>query len=155
AFSPDGKQLAVANGREIRFLDVPTGRLLRLTPSPDAPRELMAFSPDGRYLAGTGGGTFWVINAETGLLVWKLTDTRLPNVGLLAFSSDGQTIALAAPWPKAPPIIELRHAATGKLESTLDTGPAGVTNFAFSPDLLRFVVVGHDGAVTYFNGRTN
>src|SRR5262249_54303747 len=43
----------------------------------------------------------------------------------------------------------------GKLESTLDTGPAGVTNFAFSPDLLRFVVVGHDGAATYFNGRTN
>jgi WD40 repeat protein len=153
AFSPDGKQLAVANARdEIRFLDARTGRFIRQITSQCAPRDRMAFSPDGRHLAGTRDGQFGVIDAETGRLVWKLTDTRVSRVELFAFGSDGKSIGVSGKVSRAATAIELRDATTGKAVFSLDTGPDGATDFAFSPDLQRFAFIcrGTDG-VWHFN----
>jgi WD40 repeat protein len=159
AFSPDGKQLAVSNGsNEIRFFDAKTGRLLRQLTSSYAPKDRMAFSPDGRFLMGTNvRGEFNVFDAETGRLRWKLTETRVPSVDRLAFLSDGKPIvALSCKLSKAPPLVEVRDAATGFGMYFLDTGPDGATDFAFSPDLVTFVSVGRDkGVVTYLNRKTS
>ena len=95
-FSPDGKQIAVANDRgEIRFLDAQTGRLVRQITSPDAPRSGMTFSPDGRRLAGIRDGTFSVIDAETGRLIWKREPVEGSGVDLFTFSADGKSIFLS------------------------------------------------------------
>jgi WD40 repeat protein len=156
AFSPDGKQLAVANNRdEIRFLDARTGQLIRQIMSAHAPRERMALSPDGRHLAGTRGGQFGVIDAQTGRLIWKLTDTRVSRVEVFAFSSDGKTIGVSGNASNQVTVVELRDATTGKLGYSVVPGLEGAIDFAFSPDLQRLVCVCRDlGAVTYSNRST-
>jgi WD40 repeat protein len=153
AFRPDGKQLAVANDRdEIRFLDAETGQFIRQLTSTHAPRDQMALSPNGRYLAGTRDGQFHVVDAEAGRLIWKLTDTKVRRVDFFAFSADGKTISAAS---TAPPVVELRDATTGNLVYSLDTGPDGATDFAFSPDAQRFAFVHRDGgAVSHYKRST-
>jgi WD40 repeat protein len=153
AFSADGKQIAVADGRDtIRFLDARTGRFIRQITSPHAPRDRMAFSPDGRHLAGTRHGQFGVLDAQTGRLIWKLTDTRMSSVEVFAFGSDGKTIGLSGKAPTAVTVVELRDATTGKLAYSLVTGLEGAIDFALSPDLQRLVCICRDlGAVTYSN----
>src|SRR5262249_4243150 len=51
AFSPDGKRLAGADGREIKVWDTDSGKVLVTIPSP-APAGGVVFSPNGRRFAG-------------------------------------------------------------------------------------------------------
>src|SRR5262249_23524503 len=143
AFSPDGKQLAVADaGDEVRFLDAQTGRLLRrIAPGKYTPRERMAFSPDGRRLAGTRDagelGEFSVIDAETGQLLWELKKFKLLQVVDFAFSPDGRLIHLCSRGSRH---VETRDADTGALNASRDTGTHnGVKAFAYSKDGTNLV----------------
>jgi WD40 repeat protein len=155
AFSPDGKQIAVTDDqdRPIRFFDAQTGRLLRQIPSRF--RFRMAFSPDGRHLAGTTvGGKFSVIDAETGRLIWELSDTKVPIVDFFAFGSDGTTVAVCCKTAKAKPIIEIRNASTGKLVHSVDVGDPGAGEFAFSRDGETLVYLRRDSGEVMYVGRT-
>jgi WD40 repeat protein len=151
AFTPDGKQLAVADDREeIRFLDVQTGRLVRQVTSPHAPRDRMAFSPDGKSLVGTGaGGRLSVIDAETGRLLWQLKDASLAQVDF-AFSPDSKTLYLSS---TRSPRIKGYETATGKLT---DPGWAETEKrtFARSPLGTAVVSVNVQG-VAYLRDLTN
>jgi WD40 repeat protein len=152
AFSPDGKQVAVANGRnEIRFLEVATGRLLRQITSPYTPRSRMAFSPNGRYLVGTRvGGEFNVIDAETGRRVWKREPIpRSEGVDNFAFSPDGKTVYVSHAGYKEPKgwvwgSLEQRDADTGTLKNSWVWEDPLLRDFALSPDGTKSVEVTGD-----------
>lgn len=89
AYSPDGKTLAIASERNIRFLDVST-RTVKRTMNERMVLSL-AYSPDGKQLA-TGrydGLKFW--NAENGTSEGR--PIAMPAVESIAYSPDGRQIA--------------------------------------------------------------
>jgi len=158
AFSPDGKRLAVADyGGAMQVWEVPArqrlGSTLRLA-STTAQIAAMAFSPDGKSIAtvtpdiaakGTeefsapGILATWSVatDREIGAAV-SLTGTSYPDRGQVAFSPDGETLAVGdhgsqlwnvaarrpiATLPKLPPITfpqigPVAFSADGKLLAT-------------------------------------
>jgi WD40 repeat protein/tRNA A-37 threonylcarbamoyl transferase component Bud32 len=156
AYSPDGKLLAAADvasrGRVWNF-DARTGRLLRQLATGCDLRYRIAFSPDGKRLAGCGfEDTFSVIDAETGRLVWKLEDTKLPGVDRFAFSEDGKRIMLSTKL--SPGLVE--HAAqTGTWMNTEQTGADPVRDFAYCADGTKLVYIKSGDSAAYFYNRAS
>ncbi|MFB6374192.1 MAG: WD40 repeat domain-containing protein, partial [Bradymonadaceae bacterium] len=109
-YSPDGRYLAVVSGSGKSWLtvrDAQSGEILwkrPRSPKPDSwPAqnfESVDFSPDGTYLASSSSGGM--------ARVWKTADgsiaKRIPGAGRggLAFSPDGQTLAIAGGWRALP-----------------------------------------------------
>lgn len=147
ALSSDGKRLValVGNGitgrtRKVLVWDALTGKLLHQ-------RSLawfgyrMRFSPDARSMAIQRGRDVVVEDVSTGSEIVKVAG-REP----LAFSPDGQIVALAEPKPKSPAsgraaeqpgevsAVCLVEMATGKPLLRIATGPVGFRLLAYSPD---------------------
>jgi WD40 repeat protein/tRNA A-37 threonylcarbamoyl transferase component Bud32 len=137
AFSPDNKQLVVANDRgEIRFLDVQSGKLLGQLLSKYTPTKRLAFSPDGKRLAGTrADGKFCVLDAQTGRLLWQRPAVGEAGADQFVFSGDGKTILLSTTSGKndKPPASLLRCDADNGTASPLAEGKRW-TSFAISAD---------------------
>jgi WD40 repeat protein len=70
AFAPDGRKLALAQGREITVFDMTTGKAIKSIKGHDGSITSLAFAPDGKSLA-TG-------SSDTTLLLWDTSDL-LPN----------------------------------------------------------------------------
>lgn len=93
AFSPDGKLLAsagqepfarlfeVANGREVRRFDVPSGQV-----------EALAFSPVGSQLLIASAGTVRSWDVATAKLQGTFGDDDTESVKSLTFSADGKLV---------------------------------------------------------------
>jgi WD40 repeat protein len=104
AFSPDGKDLIIADG-PVRFWGVETGKVRRtLTPPNGSVTHLLAISPDGRQLAA-GGVRGEKEKATPVLLLWDLKTGEVRDVlpwkdaamfvASVAFSGDGTSLAVA------------------------------------------------------------
>jgi WD40 repeat protein len=95
AFNPDGKTLAVA-GRDIIFLDLPSGEQQAVLKGHPNGTTCLAFSPDGALLASGGfDGVVRIGNLQTRRLAGKFEHPA--PVRALAFSPDGATLA-AISW---------------------------------------------------------
>jgi WD40 repeat protein len=140
AFSPDGKQIAVANERgEMRLIDVQTGAWLRLIKADFTQLQRMAFSPDGRHLGVVWvGGRFDLIDTRNGRKAWE-PEGGGAAVEFFSFSPDGNTIRLIRSTPR---LLEVRDLATGKV-GKVDEWFKGfvfgskLVGLAFSPDGTR------------------
>ncbi len=149
AFSPDGESLAcgVSFGG-LNLFEVGPGTLgwpsaSKVTISPDggAPKRTelppqpsgvgtVAFTPDGSKLA-------WGLPFGGTTRLWDLDrdqESTLRDRGYVAFSPDGQTLAIADDW-NSDTIIRLWDAETGQHKATLK-GPLNdrTHSIAFSPD---------------------
>jgi WD40 repeat protein len=66
--SPDGKLLALRQGREVEIWDVVTGRILNKFLAQEDLVASMAFSPDGEVLATSGGAN------DAKIILWNTSD---------------------------------------------------------------------------------
>jgi WD40 repeat protein len=154
AFSPDGKRLASATRGEavppeFKVWDPRTGKELFSLPgkhSPFAPGAL-AFSPDGRLLARTGSarGTVELWDATTGRLARTLD--HVGTAWSLAFSPDGNRLALGSGLGVDAAPVRICDVASGKILLTLAGHQSYVYSLAFSPDGKRLATGGHDDKV--------
>jgi WD40 repeat protein len=133
AFSPDGKTLAISEGR-VTLWDVATRHRIATVTEPGAAIGSIAFNPDGSMLAGTDDalGRTYLWNVATGHLTATLTDPAgTQGVGSVAFSPDGRTLAAG----DIKGSTYLWNVATGHLAATLtDPSTQGVGSAAFSPN---------------------
>lgn len=146
AFTPDGKSLALANDKGVRFYSVETGALERIIAPGSHPLHL-AFSPDGKLLVGATNDTLTVWDVASGrelhkmplpIVVAKNTQQQFANrLYNIAFNSDGRQLAVATLFG-----MQLWDVVTGTLIRTWGDERMTVDRFdgvAFSPDAKTLV----------------
>ena len=106
AFSPDGKMVATSNGRDFKFWNISTHRVVMTfkfnqnTCSACHTNRVnfIAFSPDGKRLAtASDDSTAKLWDAVSGKYLAQMGDTGLP-VQSITFSPDGKTIAIGGAY---------------------------------------------------------
>jgi WD40 repeat protein len=92
ALSPDGRQLAAADGGGIRVWEVPSGKELCRLPGHAGGTGALAFAPDGRALASSGweDETARVWDLASGKERWRCA--RAGRAVALAFGADGGSL---------------------------------------------------------------
>ncbi|MBI5388572.1 MAG: protein kinase [Verrucomicrobia bacterium] len=100
AWSPDGRQLAVAESLrpyETTVFELDSGRIVAHFQDHELSVSQMAFHPDGRSLASVGldNRLAW---RQVGHSGWRLTGQA--GQGVLRFSADGQRLACELGWPE-------------------------------------------------------
>jgi WD40 repeat protein len=150
-FGPGGKLLAFASadGVELAWWDVATGRQVHAARLPGDRLLSVAFSPDGRWVAAGGNGIVQVWRAETGELVHSLPLEASSSLRVrfsrfrLRFSPDGKRLAV----PLTDGTIKLWDVETGQECLTLKGHDGFVPSVCFSPDGRLMASTSYDGTV--------
>jgi WD40 repeat protein len=143
-FSPDGKIVATAGGREARLFSADTGRLLGVLHT-GAPVNGVSFSPDGGMLVTAGAdGRALLWSAASGKRLRVLG--RFGSLTSVLFSPDGRLVATTGTDRTA----RVWDAKSGRLRFRL-TDPAVLRGAAFSPDGKRLVTFGNDDVARVFD----
>ncbi len=138
AFAPDGQTVATGNRQGIVYIwDVDSGEQIDEWAIPDADNvTALAYSPDGSLLAaGHWDGYVYLWRTGNGTLV----DTLEPGSGYcradgLAFSPDGNYLAVAGAQREFDRIVRLWNVADGTTHQELDMARAPSNAVAYSPD---------------------
>ncbi|MCH7687002.1 MAG: hypothetical protein IH899_10030 [Planctomycetes bacterium] len=142
----------------------PTDRLVSIVPKvpqPNPPESYrvpipvtaVSFSPDGKTLASSGYHEVILWNAGDGKQLRRITNVA-ERVYDVEFSSDGQTIAVAAGTPGQLGEVKLFNVADGKLLADLFTTDDSVFAVSYSPDGKRLATAGADRAIRVFDVAT-
>jgi WD40 repeat protein len=136
-FSPDGRAIAVAYGRQLAVWDVDTGkeRFNNTGPGP-FPVETLAFSPEGRNIVAgygmfdqTGIGFAQIVDASTGVQVGETIPGHENGVWGVAYSPDGRQVALTG-----ADVIDVWDLASHQPVLSLRGHSGFIYSVAFSPD---------------------
>jgi len=152
--SEKGKRVASGSG-ELAVFDWATGRKSKLAPLKQEV-QAMAIDREGKRLAlGSGDGRFQIVDAATGASLLgplpgypglKMPDgVRIADVTSLAFSADGQRLALAG----VDAALRFFDTGSGKpIGSPMTARASGLTSLAnqmaFTPDGRRLIVATQD-----------
>lgn len=139
AFSGDGKVLTARINRigeplPLRFYNAETGQELKSPPPLKMRVESLAFHPTKLFLAVGGGkfdtqGQIDLIDANSGKLLWTVTQVHGTAVDGLAFSPDGEMIATFGRVIKGKGYcVKLFDAAKGALLHEFPGTPNGLAN---------------------------
>ncbi|HEY3447756.1 MAG TPA: protein kinase [Myxococcales bacterium] len=150
AYSPDGKQVAAADGKVVHLWDRETGKPLRDLEGHTDRVFGVAFSPDGTTLATSG--------RDRSIILWDVaTFTRRmtvqghkDTVSSVLFSPDGALLASGS-WDH---LARLWDARTGEPKFALAAHKERVNQLAFSPDGKVLATSSHDGTVRLWNTAT-
>jgi WD40 repeat protein/transcriptional regulator with XRE-family HTH domain len=163
AISPDGTLLATGDGDTIAKIwqlnfssEVVTADLLYTWPVGHAPNPAsVEFSPDGTKLA-TGGvpGVIKIWDVGTGQELFSAMG-HSSGVRRLAFSPDGQLLAIAGESPDA--LATVWDVVNGPKISTFpghENRAYGISDIVVSPDGKRVATVSGDGSAKIWDPRT-
>jgi len=146
AFSPDGRDLALADDGDVWFVrSVPGNRPVLSVDGEQA--DSLAFSPHGPVIAiGVGPGVqAW--NTVTRQDLFRFGGTADTAVRAVAFSPDGAVIAGGDDSGD----VFLLDAATGRPLARLTPAASGVDGLAFNSDGRELVSAADDGTVTLWD----
>ena len=150
AFAPDGKSVALANGKDVRLWEAPSGKELVVMKGHTAALGSVAFSHDGKLVAsGSLDGSIKVWKADTGDELNTLRGHRT-QVTSLAFTPDGKTLASVS----ADGFIKLWDplAPQGPTHLKFDKN---IVHLAFEPDSLTLTATTERGAQTKWDVATS
>ncbi len=147
AWSPDGRQLALATRRTVAVFDVAAGRKERILavrqPEPSDSFSAIAWSPDGRHLAAS---------LQSIVCIWDSTAQfdaplllRGGGASSLAFSPDSKRLALGGES------VRIWDAATGQQIASLRGGADQSSSVVWSPDGRRLAAAGAGSGVTIWD----
>ncbi len=159
AYSPDGKQLAVAGENAIvRTFSTDTGTALDAFAGHQAPVTALAFTPAGDVLSTSADKLAIVWNAAP---AWTLERTIgnvedpsifVDRVLALAFSPDGKLLATGGGEPSRSGELKIWNAADGKLVRAITPSHSDtVFGIEFSPDGLYLASAAADRFVKVFD----
>lgn len=142
AFTPDGARLAVAaNGKSVWIFDAATGKLIlrrRFRP----PTRGLTVSPAGDIIAlGDQDGFVYLLDASSLETVRQFQTHPTDGAGPLAFSPDGQLLAIAA----SNESVAIWEVASAAPVMVLRGHTKWVNAVTWSPD-ARFIATGADDA---------
>jgi WD40 repeat protein len=151
AFAPGGKLLAIGDYQKVRLWEVARDKELNSLPAPAHASTILAFSADVKMLAsGDVKGVVtlwdWITGEVRDPLGTSAEGTFLNEVTALAFSPDGQTLAVAVDRT-----VRLWEVVTGRLLARLEGHTGKVKCLAYSPDSRRLVSGGYDQTVRLWN----
>jgi WD40 repeat protein len=139
AYSPDGRWLAVGEGKDVRLWDAASGREVRTLTGPPDLVTVVAFSHDSQKLAAGGrDGAVWLWDAQTGRGLHTLAG-HTGGVKSLAFTPDGTRLT-ATGLDKTARLWDVRSGREVRTLRHVD-------------DRLRYLVVSPDGQTLALLGK--
>ena len=150
AWSPDGRLLVVADGKDLAIVSAATGRERMRLGGHKRLVVSVAVAPDGATLASASlDKTVRLWNSTNGKLLRTL-EGHEDTVWSVAFSPDGAMLASAS----GDKTVRLWIAATGKLLRKLEGHAAAVRSVAFSPDGGMLASASSDKSVRFWRTST-
>ncbi|HVR84342.1 MAG TPA: WD40 repeat domain-containing protein, partial [Planctomycetota bacterium] len=156
AYAPDGKTLALGEGKTVLLLERASGQELRRFKGHTARVASVAFSPDGFLLAtGSQDGSLRLWESSSGEELLAMPGYKSGRIQV-AFSPDGRKLASATFKEASNTLfyqpdslgkdreVHLWEAATGKKTATLKQPDPSVAGFSFSHDGSRLAVGGRN-----------
>jgi WD40 repeat protein len=151
AFSPDGRKLAVASGKEsIQILDSDSEQLLRTLHTDSQCICSFAYGHVGSQLAVANDSGTQVWDGDTGALIRKFPAPRASEVYSVAFGPDDRLLASAGTGG----VCSLWNLETMQQLLALQSQSRAVRALAFSPDGTRLILGGEDQALTICETQT-
>jgi WD40 repeat protein len=152
-----GSGSSEAHHDRVQVWDLRTGNrrhVLEFDPQWSGEPLALAYSPDGRWLAAANAGDVFLWNASSGKLVTKLESQNSGKVHSIAFSRDGERLAIARGASSVSHheegTLNLWDVQTAQVVLSLH-GPSEATQrIAFSPEGHRLACV-VEGAVYFWN----
>ncbi|WP_165075019.1 WD40 repeat domain-containing protein [Paludisphaera rhizosphaerae] len=151
AFAPDSRTLAIGGeGGDVRVLDVPSMKELRVLKGLDDGVHSIVFSPDGAILAAASfRGELVMWDWRTGVV--KPALEAIGRVQCLAFTPDGRSLATAH-WVEGGGVA-LHDLATGRLKARFGSRE-GFNSLTFSPDGSLLAAAATDHSIRLWDART-
>jgi WD40 repeat protein len=151
AYSPDGKQLAVA-GSNLLVLDTATRLPVRDALSVDTNYniESVSYSPDGSVIALASKKEIELLDAATGRQVGSQLLGARAGVVTLAFGADGHSLAAGS----LAGDVEVYDLQNEPLTTRVPAGTTSVDEIAFRPNANVLATAGSDGVVRFWNTAT-
>jgi eukaryotic-like serine/threonine-protein kinase len=150
-WSPDGRVLVTGTGGgNIRFQEMPGGRVVKSFPNLQFGLKRVAFSPDGRFVL-TGGEVsprMWDVATVTEIPF--LQGHLLPGISI-AFSPDGQRLAFGGGGGVS---VWLLDVVTRREVGILGTDSDVIMFLAFSPDGNILVAISDTGTAHFWHAPT-
>src|SRR5579864_669015 len=154
AYSPDGKGLAVAQGKSVLLLDPATGKVQATLADQPGPVTAVRITPDGKTLIAAGGRSamFGAVSIWDLASKKRIADLRGHTDSILAadLSPDGKILATAS----YDRLIKLWDVAQGAELRTLKEHTDAVYSVAFAPDGKTLASAGGDRTVKLWDVAT-